>query len=615
MSPIAPRPGRAPDRRSSITRSVLRGAGVILVVTVFARLLGFVRYLVFGASIGAGDVGTAYTTANLLPTVLFEVAAGGVLAAVVVPLIAGLVPEGDSTDPESTEATEATEVTGTAGTAGTIGAAGTAPVPRSAGARAAARTHPPVEAGRRAGEGAARADRIVSTLLTWTLAGTGVLAALVILFSDPLAQLLLAAEGSGESSVALGAALLRIFAFQLPLYGISVVLAAYLQARKRFLWPAMMPLLSSVTVMISYRVYAHLVPAVATSTTIDQGAVWWLGWGTTAGVATMALPVVVMSLRSGLRLRPSLAMPPGFGRRALALGGAGLGAVGAQQLVMLLVLLLAMRAGGVGTLPVFQYGQALYLLPYAVLVLPLVTSVFPHLSELRLVGDRTGFARVAAASVRTVMAVSVVGAAMLLAAGPALEQFFRLIDRAGATGVGSTTAGLALGLVGFAVATQCTRILSAALRARDALLVGSVGWVVAGVVLLIVVLPSPQRSAAEAATVFALAMAFGMALAGLMGLARIADVLEHGGHLARVRRTALVVPFAVLGGGVPGLLLGKRLVTTDAGEVRTVLIGMLCGLLAALVSALLMAAADPETTRRLLHRLRAGRRGVPRSAP
>ncbi|WP_422117319.1 hypothetical protein [Brachybacterium sp. UNK5269] len=62
--------------RSAISRAVLRGAGVILVVTVIARIAGFVRYLVFGASVGAGDVGTAYATANLLPNVLFEIVAG-----------------------------------------------------------------------------------------------------------------------------------------------------------------------------------------------------------------------------------------------------------------------------------------------------------------------------------------------------------------------------------------------------------------------------------------------------------------------------------------------------------------------------------------------------------
>lgn len=597
----------APDRRRGLARSVLRGAGVILVVTVFARILGFLRYLVFGASVGAGDVGTAYATANMLPNVLFEVAAGGVLAAVVVPLIAGLVPEGGPADQVGAERPVGPQTDGTPRAAGAVPA--TASTAVDAAAVVGDGEEPDARPARQRAEGAALTDRIVSALLTWTLLGTGALAVLVILLAGPLAQLLLAAEAPGEAGVALGTSLLRIFAVQLPLYGISVVLAAYLQARKRFLWPAMMPLLSSLTVMISYRVYAHLVPAVATSTTIGQGAVWWLGWGTTAGVATMALPVVVVALRSGLRLRPALRMPPGFGHRALALGGAGLGAVGAQQLVLALVLLLAMRAGGVGTLPVFQYGQALYLLPYAVLVVPLVTSVFPHLSELRLVGDRAGFAKVAAASIRTVMAVSVVGAAMLLAAGPALEQFFRLIDRAGATGVGATTAGLSLGLVGFAVATQCTRILSAALRARDALLVGSIGWLIAAGVMLALVLPSPQRSAAEAATVFGLSMACGMALAGLMGLVRIADVLEHGGHLAQVRRTALVVPLAVLGGGVPGLLLAKQLVTTDTGEVVSVLVGILSGLVAALLSAAIMAAADPETTRRIVRRFRSGRHG------
>ena len=578
----------AQRRRGGIARSVLRGAGIILLVTVFARIAGFVRYLVFGASVGAGDVGTAYTTTNMLPNVLFEVAAGGVLAAVVVPLIAGLVPEGD---PDAHVVSEETlDLRQVEDPRSPTAAPGTA-------------------------DGAALADRIISVLLPWTLLGPGLLAARVVALASPLSQLLLAAENPGTAGVPLGATLLRIFALQLPLYGLSVVLAAYLQARKRFLWPAMMPLLSSLTVMVAYRVYAHLVPPVATATTIEQSAVWWLGWGTTGGVAMMVLPVLIVSLRSGLRLRPALRMPAGYGRRALALGGAGLGAVGAQQAVLALVMVLAMRAGGVGTLPVFQYAQALYLLPYAVLVVPLVTSVFPHLSELRLVGDRSGFAKIAAASVRTVMAVSVVGASMLLAAGPALEQFFRQIDRSGASGVGSPTAGLALGLVGFAVATQCTRILAAALRARDALLVGSVGWLIAGVVILIIVLPSPERSSAEASTAFGLSMAVGMALAGLVGLSRSAAVLEPGGQRGGVPRTALFVPLALLGGGVPGLLLGRQLTTADLGEVGSVLVGILCGLVAAVLSTALMAAADPELTRRAVRRLRAGRHGVVRSVP
>lgn len=569
-------------------RAILRGAGLILVITVIARIAGFVRYLVFGASVGAGDVGTAYSTANMLPNVLFEVVAGGALAAVVVPLIAGLVPERDSRRPADDENALA--------------------APQAAGASAddaratAATIDSESPAGRRARS--ERADHIISALLTWTLLATALLALVVIVFAEPLAELLLTTEETAATGAPLGGRLLRIFAVQLPLYGISVVLGAYLQARKRFLWPAMMPLISSLVVMISYRIYAFLVPPVATTGTIGDGAVAWLGWGTTGAVAAMTLPVTIMSFRAGLRVRPRLTMPAGFGRRALALGGAGLGAVGAQQLVLALVMVLAMRAGGTGTLPVFQYAQAMYLLPFAVLVVPLITAVFPHLSELRLVGDNAAFARLSSISVRTVIVVSVIGAAILLGGAPALEQFFRLVDRAGAAGVGSTTAALSLGLAGFAVTTQCTRILSAALRARDALLVGSIGWLIAAVLLLITISASPTRAAAEAATGFGLAIAIGMAISALVGLSRIADILEPGGDLPRLRRTVILAPVALVAGGVPGLLVSRWLVTAESSEVVSVLVGIAGGLVAALLAGLVMFAADPSLLREFARRAR-----------
>lgn len=542
-SPPTPSPS---DPSRSAAGTVLRGAGLILVITVVARIAGFLRYLVFGGSVGAGDVGTAYATANLLPNVLFEVVAGGALAAVVVPLVAGLIPEN-----------------------------------------------------------AARADRIISTLLTWVLLATMVLTAVVIVLARPLAELLLLTEDTtGDAAVALGARLLRIFAAQLPFYGIAVVLGSYLQARRRFLWPAMMPLISSLVVMAAYRVYAMLVPAVATTSTIPESAILWLGWGTTAGVVAMAVPVALAALRSGLRLRPRLRMPAGYGRRALGLGGAGLGAVGAQQLVTALIMVMAIRAGGTGTLPVFQYAQALYLLPYAVLVVPLVTAVFPHLSEMRLVGDTVGFARATGASLRTVIAVAVIGGAMLFAGAPALEQFFRLIDRAGAIGVGSATAALSIGLAGYAIAIHCTRVLSAALRARDALLVGSVGWIIAGVLLLLMVATGPTRSAAEAATAFGLCIAVGMVISAVVGVARISDILEPGGDLPALRRTLLLALPAFAIGAIPGLMLGKLMVTTETGAVLAVLSGLASGLAAALLAAALLAAVDPALTRQLVSRLR-----------
>lgn len=246
MSGTEQSPTTDPSPLGGTARAVLRGAGIILIITVVARIAGFVRYLVFGASVGAGDVGTAYSTANLLPNVLFEVVAGGALAAVVVPLVAGLVPERKDRDGQQLP------VHGTA-----------TAQPRPADAA----------------EGRDRADRIISALLTWTLLVTIALAAAVIALAGPLTELLLGSEDTSGPGLELGARLLRIFALQLPLYGISVILGAYLQARKRFVWPALMPLLSSLVVMASYRVYAALVPPVATASTIGPPAIGWLGWG------------------------------------------------------------------------------------------------------------------------------------------------------------------------------------------------------------------------------------------------------------------------------------------------------------------------------------------------
>jgi putative peptidoglycan lipid II flippase len=547
--PGAPAPG-------STARAIVRGATLILVITLVARIVGFLRYLVFGASVGAGDVGTAYASANLVPNLLFEVAAGGALAASVVPLVAGLV----ENDPS--------------------------------------------------GEGRRRADGIISALLTWMLLLTVPLAILVALLSEPIATLVLTSRDADDSVAELGAAMLRVFAVQLPLYGITVVLGAYLQARKRFFWPALVPLLSSLVVIISYRIYAAAVPAVATASTISPLARGVLAWGTTAGVVVMAASVLVPSWRAGLRLRPALRMPAGMAGKALRLAGAGLGAVGAQQLALALVLLLAMRTGGTGTLPVFQYGQAIYLLPYAVLVVPLITSVFPHLSEQRLVGDLRGFARTARGSLRSVVVIATVGAATLFAAGPAIEAFFHHIDRAGADGVGAVVAALSVGLLPYAITMQCTRLLSAAMRARDALLVGSIGWIVGGVLILGVSVLSTSNSAPVAATAFALALSIGMWVSGITSLVRVSDLLEGaegGAPLVRVVPIGAVVSVAA---AVPGLMLGRSLVDQGTSEVLCVLIGLLTGAVGMVLALVVMTLADRTTALALLRRIRSRRSGA-----
>src|SRR5690625_6079837 len=95
-----------------------------------------------------------------------------------------------------------------------------------------------------------------------------------------------------------------------------------------------------------------------------------------------------------------------------------------------------------------------------------------------------------------------------------------------------------------------------------------------------------------------------MAVSALVGFSRISDILEPGGDLPRLRRTVILAPMALVAGGVPGLLLARWMVRADSAEGATVLSGLAARLLAALLAAAVMVAADPQLPRQIIGRVR-----------
>lgn len=69
-------------------------AALIAVLTVVSRLAGFGRTLVFTWTLDFSDLGDMYVVANTVPNIIFEIVAGGALASLVVPLLAGPVAAG-----------------------------------------------------------------------------------------------------------------------------------------------------------------------------------------------------------------------------------------------------------------------------------------------------------------------------------------------------------------------------------------------------------------------------------------------------------------------------------------------------------------------------------------
>ena len=84
-----------------------------------------------------------------------------------------------------------------------------------------------------------------------------------------------------------------------------------------------------------------------------------------------------------MRLRPTFSFPDGVARRAGSLAGAGVLALVAQQAAVAATLWLthAPRTVDTGVVNVYTYVQAVYLLPYAVLAVPIATSAFPALAH------------------------------------------------------------------------------------------------------------------------------------------------------------------------------------------------------------------------------------------
>ena len=362
-------------------RGIGQAAVLIGGITVLARLVGFGRQLAFAHTVGNSCLGTAYATANQVPNIIYDIVLGGALTSVVVPVLAGVAAR--------------RPLVGTDGlTLGQPAGLGAAPT---------------------AGPGPdAQVSHIASALLTWTVVLLVPVSILLVAVAGPLTSLLLAGAPrcNAAATEAVSTRMLVVFAPQILLYGLAVVLYGILQAHRRFIAPALAPVVSSLVVIAAYIAFLPLGAGSQNRlATLPRSAELVLSVGTTAGVAALVLTALGPALRLRLRLRPALHFPDGVARRVRGLAGVGVAALIAQDASLVVIIVLANGHGGQGALVLYNYGWQMFFVPYAVLALPIATSAFPVLSA----GDGR-FDHTAASSTRAVMLVSWLGAALLAGA-------------------------------------------------------------------------------------------------------------------------------------------------------------------------------------------------------
>src|SRR6185312_11752065 len=323
-APPVTKDSQEPAARPSTAVGIGRAAALIAVLTICARLLGLARQVVFAHTVQAYCLGTAYTTANQVPNIIYDIVLGGALTSIMVPVLAG--PAEKAADP------------------------------------------------------AARAEvsRTSSALLCWTVLILVPVSVALVALSGPVAGLLIPARVPGCSHatlVATATQMLVVFAPQVLLYGLAVVLFGILQAHRRFTAPAVAPVVSSIVVIAAYLVFVPLgEDYVRRLAGLPTAAELTLSVGTTAGLA-------------------------------------------AQDISVLVVTRLANGQGGSGAVVLYGYGWQVFTAAYAVLAIPIAISAFPVLSARR--GpefDGTEFNSTAAGSARAVLLASGAGAALLAGA-------------------------------------------------------------------------------------------------------------------------------------------------------------------------------------------------------
>lgn len=355
--------------------SILRASALMASGTMVSRLLGFVRSAMLLAAIGAasGGVSAAFQTANTLPNTVFNLLASGVFDAVLVPQIVGAL--------------------------------------------------------KRKHDGETYVNRLL------TLAGTLLFVVTVVaMVAAPLLVIITAAGYDSEiRNLAILFALLCLP--QLFFYGLYNLLGELLNARGIFgpyMWA---PVVNNVVGIAGLG--AFLAIWGSTDGRIDVGDLsspqfWVLAGSATLGVITQALILLIPMRRAGIRFRPDFHFRgTSFGSASkvagwtfATLGVSQVGVLSTNNIAALADAYAKDNAGEMVIAGINAYSTAfmIFMVPQSLITVSLATAIFTRMAEAVADGNDRGVAHNYALGVRTITSLTLLAAAILMAASVPMMQ-------------------------------------------------------------------------------------------------------------------------------------------------------------------------------------------------
>ncbi len=300
---------------------LVRSSAVVGAGTALSRATGLLRVGAIAFALGATSVADTFNVANMAPAIVYELILGGVLSATLVPVF---VEHLDDPDDDAASAIVTVAIVG-----------------------------------------------LAALTLVGVLAAPLVMRVLGLLVSDEL---------RGDQ-IALGTSLLRLLVPQILFFGFVALASAILNARQRFAAPAFAPVLNNIVVITAFLAFAQIVGNDVSLDRVrgDTGLVLLIGLGTTAGIASMALALVPAVRRAKVRLRPLFAWRHPAVRKVVRLSGWTFGYVLANQVALLVVLILAFSREG--EVSAYQYAFIFFQLPHGLFAVSIMTAITPDLAR------------------------------------------------------------------------------------------------------------------------------------------------------------------------------------------------------------------------------------------
>ncbi|MET8256050.1 murein biosynthesis integral membrane protein MurJ [Micromonospora sp. NPDC005205] len=338
----------APPQEQVGEASAAANSAVMAIGSLVSRGTGFLRTLALTAALGGALVGDAYTTAQILPGMVYEFLLGGILTSVLIPVLVR-------------------------------------------------RRRVDTDGGQ------AYAQRLL-TLAVLTLAG----AALLAVLSAGLLTKLYAGDDTGEGFRSLVKALSYLMLPMIFFTGLSALISAVLNTRGHFAAPMWAPILNNIVVIATAGLYIAIFGAeIVKPEEMTPGRILLIGGGTLLGVAIQAAGLLPALRKVGFRWKFRFDFRT-LGLRELGrLGGWMFCYVAVSQVGLIVLFNLLNRAGKENAAGPLIYNNVFLLLMMAhgIIAVSIITALMPRMSAAAADGRYSDVAADLSRGTRTVSAV------------------------------------------------------------------------------------------------------------------------------------------------------------------------------------------------------------------